>query len=149
MARKAGEGKMELSELGLDLRRRCNIFPPESEQSQRLISGFIGASTWGHIYEQIPDSQVEFCPFYKTAALRLAGYGDPPEWKRKRERILFAELLEEIPDLEEPDEDQEQWVKKRMSGPRWERWDRHAEEWTPFSRIDGEAINVWRYNSKK
>ena len=130
-------------------RSRTAVFGPDSLVSQHVTNAFVSASTWAHIQEQIPEgSKVEFCPLFQTAINRLNGAGDPPEWKRKRERILFAELLEEIPDLEEPSEEDEEWWKKKMLDPRWERWDGHTEEWALWSMIDGEAINIWRYSKK-
>jgi len=142
----------ELSELGIDVRLRCTVFPPDSEQSQTFCAGIIHASTYGNIEKQVGRKKAlddDFlCPLYSTAELKYAGYGDPPEWRKKRERILFSELMEEIPQLEETTEEQDEWIKQRMSSSNWKRSDGMTEEWQPFSMIDGEPINIWRYYDK-
>jgi len=68
------------------------------------------------------------------------------EYHLKKLYELSITSLGEIPQLEDPTWDQEQWVKSRMIAPAWtwQRWDGMIEEWTPWSR-SGEWINQFRY----
>jgi hypothetical protein len=52
-------------------------------------------------------------------------------------------------DFEDINEEQEEWVKKRITAPSWawQRWDGIIEEWTPWNRF-GDPINQWRCYKK-
>jgi hypothetical protein len=87
--------------------------------------------------------------------------------KRRREKILaYVERQAKRTEAEKENDYQQQissyqnaWVEARIREPdsKWRRWwwseDRPEsqviEEWVPWSRIDGEPINIWRLSSKK
>ena len=72
------------------------------------------------------------------------------EYHLKKLYELSKDLEFVVPQLREPSYEQKQWLVNRLKGSArsWERWHGMIEEWTPFSRIDGQFINIWREYKK-
>jgi len=84
---------------------------------------------------------------------------NPKELHRQVRRIQILEYAarqakrtqeEKAADYQDIDECQNRWIEARMRGSAksWKRWDGTIEEWSPWSWIDGEAINIWREYKK-
>jgi hypothetical protein len=90
------------------------VIRPDSEEGQKFVLGLAWA---GDRWKGKEQGQAEHCAVVQTQSDFMRTYYEKKKFDRKRLFILSREISEKIPDIEEPTDEDKEWVLGRLKQP--------------------------------